>query len=77
MDPPALHWIDVAVIVVYLSAMVGMGVYFMRRQTSTSEFLLASRNVGWFAIGLSLLSSLNSAMDYVVGPAAYVEWGCR
>ena len=62
-------------IVVYLSAMLAMGLYFMRRQKSTSEFLLASRSVGWFAIGLSLLSSLNSAMDYVVGPASYLQWG--
>ena len=75
MLEPSLHWIDIGVIVVYLSAMLGMGLYFMRRQKSTSEFLLASRSVGWFAIGLSLLSSLNSAMDYVVGPAAYLQWG--
>ena len=75
MDVPSLHWIDVAVIAVYLSVLVGMGSYFMRRQKSASEFLLAGRSVGWFAIGLSLLSSLNSAMDYIVGPAAYIEWG--
>ena len=75
MLEPSLHWIDIAVIVVYLSAMLAMGLYFMRRQKSTSEFLLASRSVGWFAIGLSLLSSLNSAMDYVVGPASYLQWG--
>ena len=75
MVTPSLHWIDIAIIVGYLSAMLGMGVYFMRRQKDTSEYLLASRSVGWFAIGLSLLSSLNSAMDYVVGPASYMEWG--
>ena len=64
-----LHWIDIAVIVIYLGGMIGMGVYFMRRQKTAKEYLLASKSVGWFAIGLSLLSSLNSAMDYVVGPA--------
>lgn len=75
MESPLLHPIDMAVIAVYLAAMVGMGIYFMRRQTSASEYLLASHSIGWFAIGLSLLSSLNSALDYIVGPAAYIEWG--
>jgi SSS family transporter len=75
VERPSLHSIDIAVIVAYLAAMLGMGLYFMRRQTSASEYLLASRSIGWFAIGLSLLSSLNSALDYIVGPAAYIEWG--
>lgn len=75
MDTPSLHWIDIAVIVFYLLVMVAMGSYFMRRQKSASEYLLAGRSVGWLAIGLSLLSSLNSAMDYVVGPASYMEFG--
>lgn len=72
---PSLHPLDLLVVVAYLASMLGVGLYFMRRQKSTSEYLLASRNVGWFAIGLSLLSSLNSALDYIVGPASYIEWG--
>lgn len=75
METPSLHWLDIAVIVFYLLAMLAMGSHFMRRQKSASEYLLAGRSVGWLAIGLSLLSSLNSAMDYVVGPASYMEWG--
>ncbi|MBI2431961.1 MAG: sodium/solute symporter [Candidatus Hydrogenedentes bacterium] len=72
---PGLHFIDIGVIVVYLTAMVGIGVYCSRRQTSASEYLLANRSVGWFAIGLSLLASLNSAADYVIGPAQILEFG--
>jgi SSS family solute:Na+ symporter len=75
MKPISLHWIDYAVVILYLGSMLGMGLYFMRRQKTTSEYLLASRSVGWVAIGLSLLSSLNSASDYVIGPAAYMQWG--
>lgn len=44
-----------------------MGAYFMRRQKDSAEYLLAGRSVAWFAIGLSLLSSLNSAGNYVTG----------
>ena len=65
-----LHWADWTVIAIYLIAMSSIGIYWMPRQKSTSEFLLASRSVGWIAIGLSLISSINSASDYVVGPSA-------
>ena len=75
METAELHWIDLTVIIVYMVGMLGMGVWFMRRQKSTSEYLLASRTVGWVAIGLSLLSSLNSASDYVVTPSAYMQYG--
>lgn len=55
--------------------MLAMGAYFMRRQKSASEYLLASREVGWIAIGFSLLATLNSAVDYVIGPAQILEFG--
>lgn len=70
-----LHSLDLAVVVLYMAAMVGIGVYCSRRQASASEYLLAGRSVGWFAIGFSLLSSLNSAADYVIGPAQILEFG--
>jgi SSS family solute:Na+ symporter len=70
-----LNAIDIGVIAVYMIAMVAIGVYCARRDASASEYLLAGRNVGWFAIGMSLLSSLNSAADYVIGPAQILEFG--
>jgi len=70
-----VEWIDISVIAAYMITMVGLGSYFTRRQRTASEYLLASRQVGWFAIGLSLLSSLNSAIDYVIGPAQIIEYG--
>ena len=75
MEKSSLHVIDMAVIAVYLSMTLGVARYFMRRQKSSSEFLLASHDIGWFAIGLSLLASLNSALDYIVGPGSYIQWG--
>ena len=38
MDTPSKHWLDITVIVTYLSAMIGMGLYFMRRQKSTTTY---------------------------------------
>ncbi|MCC6489743.1 MAG: sodium/solute symporter [Candidatus Hydrogenedentes bacterium] len=70
-----IQFVDVGVIVVYMASMVGIGAHFAKRQDSASEYLLANRSVGWFAIGLSLLASLNSAADYVIGPAMILEFG--
>jgi len=75
MKESTFPWIDAVIIVLYLLSQLGIGIYFAKRQKDTSEFLLASRNIGWFAVGLSLLASLNSASDYIIGPAAYMEWG--
>jgi SSS family solute:Na+ symporter len=70
-----MHWVDGGIIAVYMAAMLGIAIYSTRRQKSASEYLLASRSIGWFAIGFSLLASLNSAADYVVGPAMILEFG--
>ena len=75
MEQVAFRSVDAAVIVVYMAVVLGIGSYFARRQRSASEYLLAGRSVGWFAIGLSLLASLNSAVDYVIGPAQILEFG--
>jgi len=75
MQNPAYQWVDIGIIVAYMACMIGVGAYFTRRQKSASEYLLASRQIGWFAIGLSLLATLNSAVDYVIGPAQILEFG--
>jgi hypothetical protein len=75
MQNPAYQWVDIGIIVAYMASMMGIGAYFTRRQKSASEYLLASRQIGWFAIGLSLLATLNSAVDYVIGPAQILEIG--
>ena len=71
----SLDYIDIGVIVIYMAAMLGIGAYFMRRQTTAKEYLLAGRGVGFFAIGLSLLASMNSAVDYVIGPTQIIQYG--
>ena len=70
-----MHWVDGGIIAVYMIAMLGIAIYSRRRQKSASEYLLANRSIGWFAIGFSLLASLNSAADYVIGPAMILEFG--
>lgn len=70
-----LHWIDVALVLAYLAALAGVGVYFSRRQKSMDDFFLAGRSMGWLPIGLSLMAALNSGIDYLQQPSATVKYG--
>jgi solute:Na+ symporter, SSS family len=49
---------DLVVIGIYLLALLAIGVWFARRQTSTQEYFVAGRSVPGWAMGLSLLATI-------------------
>ncbi|MEM1448235.1 MAG: sodium/solute symporter [Planctomycetota bacterium] len=73
--PPAeLATIDHAVMVLYLAALVGLGVFFSRRERTADDFFLAGRRIPWWAAGLSIYATQLSAITYVAIPAkAFLE----
>ena len=50
----ALTGIDIAIIAIYFVVIFAIGFYFARKERTSTDYFLASRNVGWFAIGASL-----------------------
>ncbi len=64
----ALTGIDIAIIAVYFTIIFGIGYYFARKERTSAEYFLASRNVGWFAIGASLFVS-NISTEHFIGLA--------
>src|SRR5207302_925149 len=70
-----LHALDVVIILIYLSALAGVGVYFSRRQGSLDEFFLARQSMAWLPVGLSLMAALDSAIDYLMQPSATIRYG--
>src|SRR5215510_3557533 len=60
--------VDVAVIAVYFVIVFAIGFYFSRKERTSEEYFLASRNVGWFAIGASLFVS-NISTEHFIGLA--------
>jgi len=60
--------LDYVVIVLYFLIVLGIGVYFSRRTTDSTEYFLAGRNVGWIAIGASLFAS-NISSEHFIGLA--------
>src|SRR5437867_3620757 len=64
----ALTGVDIAVIAVYFVVIFALGFYFARRERTSADYFLASRNIGWFAIGASLFVS-NISTEHFIGLA--------
>ena len=66
--------LDYIVVVIYLGCLVGMGVYFSRREQSTNDFFLGGRRIPWWAAGLSIFGTMLSAITFMAIPAkAFAE----
>jgi SSS family solute:Na+ symporter len=61
-----LATIDISIIVVYFLLIFSIGFYFARKGRTSTDYFLASRNVGWFAIGASLFVS-NISTEHFIG----------
>src|SRR5256886_6758829 len=64
----ALTGVDIAVIAVYFVVIFAIGFYFARKERTSTDYFLASRNIGWFAIGASLFVS-NISTEHFIGLA--------
>ncbi len=60
--------LDIAIIAVYFVVVFGIGFYFARKERTSEDYFLASRQVGWFAIGASLFVS-NISTEHFIGLA--------
>lgn len=61
--------VNYSVLGLYLAALVGMGIFFSRREKGTDDFFLAGKRVPWWAAGLSIYATQLSAITYVSIPA--------
>lgn len=64
------RWLDLAVILAYMAVLVGVGIRFSRRQTSTEAYFVGKRAVPSWAMGLSLLSTLVSSVTFIAYPGS-------
>jgi len=59
---------DLVIIGLYFCVVFAIGFYFSRKERTSTDYFLASRNVGWFAIGASLFVS-NISTEHFIGLA--------
>ena len=72
----SLPVVDILIIALYLVGMVGVGVYFSRRNTSTEQFTKASGHIPGWALGISLYATFLSSNTFlgVPGKAFGSNW---
>lgn len=65
-----MRWIDVLIIGAYLCCLVGIGLYFARRQKSTETYFVAERSIPGWAMGLSLMATIITSLSFIAYPGA-------
>ncbi len=60
---------DWLVILVYLAAMIALGVWFGKDQRNTRDYFLGSRDIPWWGIGASIVATETSALTIIGVPA--------
>src|SRR2546427_928805 len=59
---------DWAVILLYLAAIIALGVWFGKDQRNTRDYFLGSKNIPWWGIGLSIVAAETSAVTIIGVP---------
>ncbi|MHC4739533.1 MAG: solute:sodium symporter family transporter [Planctomycetota bacterium] len=63
-----LHWFDIGLFLVFFGIVVGVSMYKSRKEKTGEDFFLASRELHWPLIGLSLIAA-NISTEHFVGMA--------
>ncbi|HEV8132703.1 MAG TPA: hypothetical protein VGQ81_15760 [Acidobacteriota bacterium] len=67
--------LDWGVMALYGISMLGIGWYASRKQKSTEEYFVGSRNMKPFTIGISLFATLMSSISYLAHPGEMIKHG--
>lgn len=52
-----MSWIDLSIFIIYLLAMLGVGFYFMRKNSTTDDYYVGGRKLNSLHIGLSVVAT--------------------
>ena len=69
--------IDATIIVAYLLAMVGVGVWFMRRNKSADDYFRGGGRLPWWVVSLSIYATMFSSITFLSIPALTYHTDCR
>ncbi len=66
--PPSLASLDLLVVALYLTGMLGVGFWFARRSGSSEEFTAAGRALPGWLVGLSIFGTFVSSISFLANP---------
>jgi SSS family solute:Na+ symporter len=52
-----MHFIDIAIFVIYMLIMLGIGFYFLRRNTGADDYYVGGRSMGSLHVGMSVVAT--------------------
>jgi len=61
--------VNYTTLVLYLAAMVGIGVYFSNKNKSTDDYFRGGQSIPWWAAGCSIFATMLSSITFVALPA--------
>ena len=62
-------WLNWTILALYLTGMLGMGIYFMRKENGADDFFKGGGRIPWWAAGISIYATMLSAITYMTIPA--------
>lgn len=66
--------LDLCIIVIYLTAVTGLGIRLSGRQTSPRDYFLGGKNLPWWAVCLSVVATETSTLTFISIPGlAYIS----
>ena len=75
ITPRAVGLVDALLIAACLAALLGIGIYYARRQRTTEEYFVSGRNRRSFIPGISLVAAMFSLVAYIGNPGEVVQNG--
>ena len=63
-----LSAIDIGILILYGTVLIGMGVYYTRKCRTSEQFMVAGRSIPAWAAGLAVMSTYTSSISYIATP---------
>ena len=75
MQPIQLHWIDYAILIIYVAFVIGIGWALARSMKTSSDFLTSGRSIPTWVTGLAFISANLGALELVGMAASGAKYG--
>jgi len=69
----SLGTLDIAILVLYSAALIGLGLYYQRKCRTAQQFMVADRTIPAWAAGLAVMSAYTSSISYIATPGKAYE----
>ena len=64
-----MNFLDWFIILVYLSAMIGLSIYLGKGQSNEEDYFVGGRKLSWWSVGISTMATQTSAISFISIPA--------